>query len=268
MDDRAVKRDSLASRPPLAMVCAMVPHLVAHFLIMLSTYPLFQKSAPYRCSGLGRLGEPLERHLAPGEVPAGAMDREVRAHSALGPLFIKFRPARWIQDPASRQQHRELAWDAAYAALKCDVRSNFCPDWDEGTAIAWRAARMPRRGEPVRLTDARRLLRLHHYLFAFMGGKLCDGTEADSRLVRKRLSLVLGLYERFADRIEPPFHQDPQESVSQLAATAWHLLSEDRSLTVAAAIDQAVQSQMAPSASTTPRATDSPRAVRADRKQD
>ena len=235
---------------------------------MQSTYPLFQKTAVYRCSGLGQLGEPLERQVSPGELPAGVMAREVRAHDAHGPLFIKVRSARWYQDPASRRQHREFAWDAALSALRRDVRSNFCPDWEEGVAIAWRAARMPRRGEPVRLADVHRLLRMQHYLFAFMGGKLCDGTEADSRLVRKRLSLVLGLYERFADQIEPPFHEDPQESVCQLAATAWQLLSEDLSLTVATAIDQAVQTQMAPSASTTPRATDSPRADRVDRKQD
>ncbi len=166
---------------------------------MQGTYPLFVSNNARLTSELGRMCRPIEGQLLDADTAAAAMDREVRAHSDRGPLFVKFRQARWLADPASRLRHREAAWDAARAALRTDIGRTFCAEAPRMVEDAWAASGMPPRGRPITLRQVVRLARLLDYLYAFRQPRICDGAPARYEEAGQKLRIALSYYTQYAD---------------------------------------------------------------------
>ena len=166
---------------------------------MQGTYPLFVSNNARITSELGRMCRPIEGQLLDADTAGAAMDREVRAHSGRGPLFVKFRQARWLADPASRLRHREAAWDVARAALRTDIGRTFCAEAPWMVVDAWTASGMPQRGQPITLRQVVRLARLFDYLYAYRQPRICDGTPGRFEEAGEKLRIALSYYSQYAD---------------------------------------------------------------------
>lgn len=171
---------------------------------MEGTYPLFSYHPTRTLSRLGAMCLPLEEQLEKPEAAKRARDQEVRAHSAQGPLFVKFQQARWLRSDASRRQHREAAWDIARAALKADIGKSYCTNEPGMIDHAWAFGGMPRRGQPITLRQVIRLSRIVDYLHDWTRTGVCSGSSVEHERAGWKLAVALGNYRKHADADIPP----------------------------------------------------------------
>lgn len=194
--------------------------------MMQGTAPLFAYPPSRTMSRLGAICLPIEQQLRDTRSVQTALDREVRAHSTQGPLFVKCGQARLFRSDASRRLHREAAWDIARAALRSDMGGALCATAPGLVDHAWSFSGMPQRGQPITLRQVMRLASLTDYLAVGQLPEATDGTPASRLRACQGFAAALDQFRTGAGRGAPTEPAADDRRTEVVVHTVVHVMDE------------------------------------------